>query len=49
MYWNRKWMMGMSDTRFCPGVTMSRAMMVTVLYRMAGNRMPPDWLAPSGT
>ena len=29
-------MMGMSDTRFCPGVTMSRAMMVTVLYRMAG-------------
>lgn len=36
MYWNRKWMMGMSDTRFCPGVTMSRAMMVTVLYRMAG-------------
>ena len=32
----RKWMMGMSDTRFCPGVTMRRAMMVTVLYRMAG-------------
>lgn len=27
---------GMSDTEFCPDVVMSRAMLVTVLYRMSG-------------
>lgn len=29
-------MIGVSDTRFCPGASMNRAMMVTVLYRLAG-------------
>ena len=32
----RELMIGMSATEFCPSVSMSRAMMVTVLYRLAG-------------
>ena len=32
---NQNLMIGVSDTRFCPGATMNRAMMVTVLYRLA--------------
>lgn len=32
----RNWMIGVSATHFCPGTDMSRAMMITVLYRLAG-------------
>lgn len=33
---NQNLMIGVSDTRFCPGASTNRAMMVTVLYRLAG-------------
>lgn len=32
----QNWMVGVSDTHFCPGTSMNRAMMITVLYRLAG-------------
>lgn len=39
-------MVGTSDTRFSPNQTMSRAMLVTVLYRMAGEPKIPAMFSP---
>lgn len=39
-------MVGTSDTRFSPNETMSRGMLVTVLYRMAGQPQIPGMSSP---
>lgn len=39
-------MIGVSDSKFCPNVSMSRAMLVTVLYRLAGEPEIPNFENP---